>query len=50
MRNTGGHRGIHRVQVEALKARFLELMPGRGTGDIINATTGTRENVCKMCN
>jgi hypothetical protein len=48
MWDTGGHRGIHRVQ-EVLKARFLELMPGRGTGETINTTTG-RENVCEICN
>jgi hypothetical protein len=40
--------GRHRVQ-EVLKARFLELMPGRGTGETINATNG-RENVCEICN
>jgi hypothetical protein len=37
----------HRVQ-EVFKARFLELMHGRGTGETINATNG-RENVCEIC-
>ena len=31
MWDIGKRRGIHRVQ-EVLKARFLELMPGKGTG------------------
>lgn len=49
MWDNGGPRGIHRVQ-EVLKDRFLELMLGRGIGETINATTGTRENVCEICN
>jgi hypothetical protein len=49
-----GYKGIHKVQ-EVLKAsiksqRFLELMLGRGTGKMMNATTGARENVCEICN
>jgi hypothetical protein len=49
MWDTGKHRGIHRVQ-EVLKARCLELMPGKGTGETNNETTGARENVCEICN
>ncbi len=49
MWDTGTHRGIHRVQ-EVLKARFLELMPGKGTGETTSDTTGARENVCEICN
>ena len=49
MWDTGRRRGIHRVQ-EVLKARFLELMPGKGTAETNNKTTAARENVCEICN
>jgi hypothetical protein len=47
--DTGGLRGIHIRAHNVLKARILELLSGRGTGETIKATTGTRENMCEIC-
>jgi hypothetical protein len=45
-----GKQGDAGVRQEVLKARFVELMPGKGTGETNNKTTGARENVCEINN